>query len=94
MTKVLTSRFELQGKATDISIYVRTGGYKALKKALKELSPEQILNEVKKSALRGRGGAGFPTGMKWGFVPKESKRPTYIVCNADESEPGTGKDRD
>src|SRR5262245_12292880 len=94
MTKVLTSRFELQGKATDISIYVRTGGYKALKKALKELSPDQILNEVKKSSLRGRGGAGFPTGMKWGFVPKESKRPTYIVCNADESEPGTGKDRD
>jgi NADH-quinone oxidoreductase subunit F len=94
MTKVLTSRFELQGNATDISIYVRTGGYKALKKALKEMSPEQILDEVKKSALRGRGGAGFPTGMKWGFVPKESKRPTYIVCNADESEPGTGKDRD
>src|SRR4029434_7666339 len=56
--------------------------------------PEQVIEEVKKSALRGRGGAGFPTGMKWSFVPKESKRPKYVVCNADESEPGTGKDRD
>ncbi|HZN11467.1 MAG TPA: NADH-quinone oxidoreductase subunit NuoF, partial [Blastocatellia bacterium] len=63
-------------------------------KALQEFKPEQVIDEVKKSALRGRGGAGFGTGMKWSFVPKESKRPKYLVCNADESEPGTGKDRD
>jgi len=94
MTKVLTSRFHLQGRACDIDVYLQTGGYQALQKALKEFTPDQIIEEVKKSALRGRGGAGFPTGMKWGFVPKESKRPKYIVCNADESEPGTGKDRD
>ena len=57
------------------------------------MSPEQIIDEVKKSNLRGRGGAGFPTGMKWSFVPKESAKPKYILCNADESEPGTCKDR-
>jgi NADH-quinone oxidoreductase subunit F len=94
MTKVLTSRFHLNGAACDIDVYLQTGGYQALQKALREFRPDQIIEEVKKSALRGRGGAGFPTGMKWGFVPKESKRPKYIVCNADESEPGTGKDRD
>jgi NADH-quinone oxidoreductase subunit F len=94
MTKVLTSRFHLNGRACDINVYEETGGYKALPKALNEFKPDQIIDEVKKSALRGRGGAGFGTGMKWGFVPKESKRPKYLVCNADESEPGTGKDRD
>ena len=94
MTKVLTSRFHLRGGACDIAVYEETGGYKALPKALREFKPEQIIDEVKKSVLRGRGGAGFPTGMKWSFVPKESKRPKYLVCNADESEPGTGKDRD
>jgi len=94
MTKVLTSRFHLKGRACDIEEYLRTGGYQALPKALRDFQPDGIIEEVKKSALRGRGGAGFPTGMKWGFVPKESKRPKYVVCNADESEPGTGKDRD
>ncbi|MDX2034069.1 MAG: NADH-quinone oxidoreductase subunit NuoF [Blastocatellia bacterium] len=94
MTKVLTNRFHLLGGACDIAVYEETGGYKALPKALKEFKPEQIIDEVKKSVLRGRGGAGFATGMKWSFVPKESKRPKYLVCNADESEPGTGKDRD
>src|ERR1051326_7303340 len=94
MTQVLSSRFHLKGRACDIDVYKETGGYQALPKALKEFQPAQIIDEVKKSALRGRGGAGFPTGMKWGFVPKESKRPKYVVCNADESEPGTGKDRD
>ena len=58
------------------------------------MSPDDVINEVKKSALRGRGGAGFPTGMKWSFVPKDSPKPKYVVCNADESEPGTFKDRD
>jgi len=94
MTQVLTSRFHLKGRAADIDVYLETGGYKGLAKALKEFTPAQIIDEVKKSVLRGRGGAGFPTGMKWSFVPKESKRPKYVVCNADESEPGTGKDRD
>jgi len=68
-------------------------GYSALKKAL-NLNPEDVIGEVKKSNLRGRGGAGFPTGVKWGFIPKKSDIPKYIVCNADESEPGTFKDRD
>src|SRR6266498_4275252 len=94
MTKVITSRFHLKGRACDIDVYIEHGGYQALPKALKEFTPDQVTEEVKKSALRGRGGAGFPTGMKWSFVPKESKRPKYVVCNADESEPGTGKDRD
>ena len=66
---------------------------RAWSRALKELTPEQVVDEVKKSNLRGRGGAGFPTGMKWSFVPKDSAKPKYILCNADESEPGTCKDR-
>ena len=74
-------------------VYRRNGGYEALKKVLDSMSPDDVINEVKKSALRGRGGAGFPTGMKWSFVPKDSPKPKYVVCNADESEPGTFKDR-
>ncbi len=73
--------------------YKKSGGYKALEKALNEMKPEQIVDEVKKSGLRGRGGAGFPTGMKWGFLPKDNPKPVYLCCNADESEPGTCKDR-
>src|SRR5580698_5737729 len=76
-----------------LEVYVANDGFKGMEKALKELSPEQVIEEVKKSNLRGRGGAGFPTGMKWSFVPKESAKPKYILCNADESEPGTCKDR-
>lgn len=68
-------------------------GYTALKKAL-GMAPDDVIAEVKKSNLRGRGGAGFPTGVKWGFIPKQSQKPKYLVCNADESEPGTFKDRD
>ena len=75
-----------------LPVYQKTGGYEALKKALK-MSPTDVIDEVKKSALRGRGGAGFPTGMKWSFVPKDSPKVKYVVCNADESEPGTFKDR-
>ena len=75
-----------------LRVYAETGGYKSLEKAL-SMTPEQIIQEVKDSALRGRGGAGFPTGMKWSFVPKDSPKPKYIVCNADESEPGSFKDR-
>src|SRR5438309_8650312 len=76
-----------------IDVYLMQGGYKALEKALKEMTPESIIEEVKKSNLRGRGGAGFPTGMKWSFVPKDTPKAKYVICNADESEPGTCKDR-
>ena len=75
-----------------LKVYQDTGGYASLKKAL-GMAPEAIIQEVKDSALRGRGGAGFPTGMKWSFVPKDSPKAKYIVCNADESEPGSFKDR-
>lgn len=75
-----------------LKVYAETGGYKALEKAL-SMTQDQIIQEVKDSALRGRGGAGFPSGMKWSFVPRDSPKPKYIVCNADESEPGSFKDR-
>jgi len=75
-----------------LAAYRESGGYKALARALKEMTPEQVLEEVKASGLRGRGGAGFPTGMKWGFLPKGPGE-KYLVLNADESEPGTFKDR-
>ena len=73
--------------------YRSKGGYTSVEKALKTMSPEAIVEEVKKSGLRGRGGAGFPTGMKWSFLAKPEGIPRYLVCNADESEPGTFKDR-
>jgi NADH-quinone oxidoreductase subunit F len=76
-----------------VDTYVERGGYQALKKAF-ELGPEGVVNTVKESGLRGRGGAGFPTGVKWSFMPKESGKPHYLLCNADESEPGTFKDRE
>ena len=76
-----------------IDVALQHGAYQALEKALKQMTPGQIIDEVKKSSLRGRGGAGFPTGMKWSFVPKDSPKPKYVICNADESEPGTCKDR-
>ncbi len=72
---------------------VSNGAYKAWEKALKEMEPQAVIDEVKNSGIRGRGGAGFPTGVKWGFVPKDSPKPKYLICNADESEPGTCKDR-
>ncbi len=73
--------------------WVKRGGYQALRKAL-GMTREAIIEEVKASGLRGRGGAGFPTGLKWSFMPKEAVKPHYLVCNADESEPGTFKDRE
>ncbi len=90
-TRVLTRRFLLQNSAS-IDTYLANDGYKAFMKAV-AMTPEDIINEVKTSSLRGRGGAGFPTGMKWGFVPRNTGKPVYIVVNADESEPGTCKDR-
>lgn len=79
----------------DLKAYEKTGGYQALKKALRELEPQEITEQVKQSGLRGRGGGGFPTGMKWGFVPlgEDAPQPKYLVANADEMEPGTFKDR-
>lgn len=77
-----------------IDVYESNGGYTALKKALKEMTPDKVIEEVKKSNLRGRGGACFYTGLKWTFMPKETPKPKYLCCNGDESEPGSFKDRE
>ncbi|MEA2627387.1 MAG: NADH-quinone oxidoreductase subunit [Candidatus Binatota bacterium] len=77
-----------------LAVYEEYGGYQATRKALTEYQPDQLIDLVKASGLRGRGGAGFPTGMKWGFLPKQSEKPVYLCVNADESEPGTFKDRE
>ncbi|MFN0167170.1 MAG: NADH-quinone oxidoreductase subunit NuoF [Bryobacteraceae bacterium] len=90
-TIVLSRRFRFPNSAS-IDTSLANDGYQAVRKAL-EMTQDDIINEVKASNLRGRGGAGFPTGMKWGFVPRTSPKPKYIVVNADESEPGTCKDR-
>lgn len=75
--------------------YLKTGGYQALKKIINEkISQEAVIDLVKASGLRGRGGAGFPTGLKWSFMPRSAPGQKYLVCNSDESEPGTCKDRD
>jgi NADH-quinone oxidoreductase subunit F len=85
----------LDGNNWRLSDYVQRGGYEALKKIFAEkITPEQIVNDLKKSALRGRGGAGFPTGLKWSFMPRAYTGEKYMVCNSDEGEPGTFKDRD
>ena len=85
----------LNGRNWRLDEYVKRGGYEALRKILSEKTPpEQVIAEVKKSALRGRGGAGFPTGLKWSFMPKQYAGDKYVVCNSDEGEPGTFKDRD
>jgi NADH-quinone oxidoreductase subunit F len=78
---------------TTYEVYRKHGGYASVEKALKTMSPEEVVEEVKKSGLRGRGGAGFPTGMKWSFLAKPEGVERHLVCNADESEPGTFKDR-
>jgi NADH-quinone oxidoreductase subunit F len=91
-TRVLTAGM-LASDSRSIESYLKRDGYSIAEKALKSMTPEQMIDEVKKSGLRGRGGAGFPAGMKWGFVPRQSPKPKYLVCNADESEPGTCKDR-
>lgn len=90
--KLLLDKDHIPG-IQSLNVYRQNGGYASLEKALKQMSPEQVLEEVKASGLRGRGGAGFPTGMKWSFLAKPAGVPRYLVCNADESEPGTFKDR-
>jgi len=89
---VISKRWGI-ANSPSIDVFLQNDGYKALEKALKQMTPETIIDEMKKSNLRGRGGAGFPTGMKWSFVPKDSPKAKYVICNADESEPGTCKDR-
>ena len=102
--KLILKHLDNPGYTPDIECYLRHGGYDALKKALaiqpkdlpdgKKASPqEQIRDDVKLSGLRGRGGAGFSCGLKWSFVDRRSNKPIYLICNADESEPGTFKDR-
>ena len=81
------------GYTGSIADYERAGGYQALRKVLGKIAPADLTEMVKKSGLRGRGGAGFPTGVKWSFIPKDHPGPLYLICNADESEPGTFKDR-
>jgi NADH-quinone oxidoreductase subunit F len=91
--KILLKNMETPGYTGSLVDYERAGGYQALRKVLGKVPPGEITETVKKSGLRGRGGAGFPTGVKWGFLPKEYQGPKYLCCNADESEPGTFKDR-
>lgn len=91
MTKILLANIDKPDQ-TRLASYRERGGYRALEKAL-GMDQTAVIEEVKASGLRGRGGAGFPTGMKWGFVPRNTGKPTYLLCNADESEPGTFKDR-
>ncbi|MDH5828594.1 NADH-quinone oxidoreductase subunit NuoF [Sphingobacterium faecium] len=90
--KLLLTHIDVPGIQT-FDVYRQNGGYRSVEKALKTMSPEDVVEEVKKSGLRGRGGAGFPTGMKWSFLAKPEGVPRYLVCNGDESEPGTFKDR-
>ncbi|MGB8353376.1 MAG: NADH-quinone oxidoreductase subunit NuoF [Chthoniobacteraceae bacterium] len=91
-TRLVFKNVDRDKWTNDIACYVKDGGYEDLKKAL-VLKPADIVNEVKTSGLRGRGGAGFPCGVKWGFIKYGGPKPTYLICNADESEPGTFKDR-
>ncbi|MEO8053375.1 MAG: NADH-quinone oxidoreductase subunit NuoF, partial [Acidobacteriota bacterium] len=95
MEKPLTKDIPPDGEALDLSGYERAGGYQALRRALRDMTPQKVQEEVKNSGLRGRGGAGFSTGLKWSFTPMgaDAPRPKYVVANADEMEPGTFKDR-
>lgn len=90
--RLLTKNFGIKD-SDKIDVYMANGGYKSLKKAIAELKPDNIVQEVRKSNLRGLGGAGFPAGAKWGFLPKGLEKPRYLVVNADEGEPGSFKDR-
>jgi NADH-quinone oxidoreductase subunit F len=91
MEKVLTRNIDKENSQS-LEVYEAGGGYQALRKTL-TIAPGDVQEEIKKSGLRGRGGAGFPSGLKFSFMPKDSDKPAYLICNADESEPGTFKDR-
>ncbi|MFM8360471.1 MAG: NADH-quinone oxidoreductase subunit F, partial [Verrucomicrobiota bacterium] len=102
--RLILKHADQPGYTPDLACYLRHGGYEALRKALatpgrdlpdgKKMSPKEVIrDEVLKSGLRGRGGAGFSAGLKWSFVDRRSGKPIYLICNADESEPGTFKDR-
>src|SRR5438093_234178 len=80
-------------RVKEIDRYIELGGYQTAEKVVKEITPKDVIETTKATGLRGRGGAGFPTGLKWSFVPKDTGKPVYLCCNADESEPGTCKDR-
>ena len=90
--KILLDKINVPSIRT-YEVYRKEGGYASVEKAIKTLTPDEVVEEVKTSGLRGRGGAGFPAGMKWSFIDKKSGKPRHLVCNADESEPGTFKDR-
>ena len=90
--RLIFRNVDRRGWNPSIKKYLTDGGYRELRKSLR-MKPGEITEEVKKSGLRGRGGAGFPTGVKWGFIPPGNKKPVYLICNCDESEPGTFKDR-
>src|SRR2546428_1112220 len=87
--KILLKNMETPGYTGSLADYERTGGYQALKKVLGKIPPTEVTDMVKKSGLRGRGGAGFPTGVKWTFLPKDYQGPEDLCCNADGSEPGS-----
>ncbi len=91
--KILFKYIDYPGQ-DNIETYIKNGGYTAFEKAMNTMTPEEVVEEVIKSGLRGRGGAGFPAGRKWSFLPKDRKKPVYLCVNADESEPGTFKDRE
>ena len=91
--RVLLHYLDQESDLCDIENYVADGGYATARRVLDEMAPVEVIDTVKESGLRGRGGAGFPTGMKWGFVARDTGKPVYLLCNADESEPGTFKDR-
>jgi NADH-quinone oxidoreductase subunit F len=84
MEKILLRNIGVPDSHT-LAAYQARGGYKSWQKVVQTMKPEQLIDEIKASGLRGRGGAGFPTGMKWSFVPKDNPKPKYVVCNADES---------
>lgn len=90
--RILTAHIN-EPKQSSIEMYERNGGYQAIRKAIPQIAPETVTETVKQAGLRGRGGAGFVTGVKWSFIPKRNDTPKYFVCNCDESEPGTFKDR-
>ncbi len=90
--RIIFKHIDEPGYTNDLACYQRNGGYEMLRKAVR-MAPQAIIDEVKKSGLRGRGGAGFPCGVKWGLVDRKSGKPIYLIVNADESEPGTFKDR-